>query len=310
MAQTANVLHLTNGDAALYLLDKSGVLGTHVAWKDPLYDGPVPSGLSLEATSELRAPYLAGRGYGNPIKVIREFEQRDGTLRRAASFSEIVLWFEHDLFDQLEMLQILTALEELNLEPGRICIVQTDDYLANMTVDEILRILPKRRSATPAIFKSARRNWIRFTSSSTGELFAAANEETIGLPYLRAALRRLCEEYPSARDGLSRSQRQALHSVVQGPAGADELFARSQAREEASFLGNRAFVAMLSEMRSSDGALLEGDDKTIGLTALGRRVVAGDTDWLADHRIDRWIGGVHLEPGNLPRWDDEAACFV
>lgn len=286
------------------------MLGTHVAWRDALNDGPVPAGLSLEETSALRARYQAERGYGNPIKLIHEFERRDEQIRRAAEFDEVVLWFEHDLYDQLQVLQTLTSLEELELEPGRVAVVQSDHYLSGMTVDEIVLLFAKRRTATPAIFKSARRSWERFTSDSPSDLFAAAGEDAIGLPYLRAALRRLCEEYPWKRDGLSRSQRQTLYAVAQGPGRPDELFARTQAREEAYFLSERVFERMLEDLAAGDSALVEGEEGMLVPTVLGRRVLAGDGDWLDCRSIDRWIGGVRLLPENLTRWDDDAARFM
>jgi hypothetical protein len=39
-------------------------------------------------------------------------------------------------------------------------------------------------------------------------------------------------------------------------------------------------------------------------------VLAGDADWLEEHPMDRWIGGVHLVPEHLTRWDDDAARFI
>lgn len=258
----------------------------------------------------MRAHYLAQRGYGSPIKLIHDFERRDTLVRRGGEFDEVVLWFEHDLYDQLQLLQVLTALDDLNLESGRVCVVQTDHYLAGMTVDEVIPLLPRRRNATPAIFKSARRTWERFTSSSPADLYSAAGEDAIGLPFLRAAMRRLCEEYPSTRDGLSRSQRQALYAAAQGPARPDELYARAQSREEAYFLGERVFEKILEDLTAAGGALLEEEEGTLVPTALGRRVIAGDADWLAEHAIDRWIGGVHLVPESVTRWDDDAGAFV
>lgn len=309
MARTGATLHITNGDGAVYLLKKAGILGTYVAWRDPLNEGPVPAGLSLEEVSALRANYLASRGYDNPIRIIHEFQRRDAQFRRASDFGEVVLWFEHDLFDQLQLLQTLASLEELDLEPGRVSVVQTDQYLANMTVDEVFPLFPKRRTATAAIFKSARRSWDRFTSPSPADLFAAAAEDAIGLPFLRLALQRLCEEFPWKRDGLSRSQRQALYAVAQGPGRTEELFARAQAREEAFFLSERLFATMLEDLCAEPGALIE-EEADLVPTALGRRVIAGDADWLEEREIDRWIGGVHLTPANLTRWDDDAARFI
>jgi hypothetical protein len=264
----------------------------------------------LEEISALRARYLAEQGHGSPIKLIHDFGRRDAQLRSAGSFEEVVLWFEHDLYDQLQLLQILTALDEMNLEPGRVAVIQSDHYLGEMTVDEFSPLLRKRRVATAAIFRSARRSWERFTSASPHDLFAAAGEDAIGLPFLRAALQRLCEEYPSKRDGLSRSQRQALYAVAQGSARDEELYARAQAREEASFLGNRAFAILLEELCAGEGALLERAGETLTLTALGRRIIAGDGDWLKAHAIDRWIGGVHLAGNDVARWDEDAARFV
>ncbi len=308
MARMRETLHITNGDAALYLLKKAGILGTHVAWRDSLYDGPVPGGLSLEETSTLRANYLAQRGYGNAIRLIHDFQRRDALVARAGGFEEVVLWFEHDLYDQLQMLQTLTSLE--TFESARVSLVQTDTYLSNMTVDDIVPLFRKRRTATAAVFKSARRSWERFTSTSPAGLYAAATENAIGLPFVPAALQRLCEEYPWTRDGLSRSQRQALYAVAQGPAPFEELFSRADRREEASFLGGHAFSRILDDFCTLDGALIEEEQGSFVPTALGRRVIAGDADWLDEHFIDRWIGGVHLVAEQLTRWDEDAGRFV
>jgi Domain of unknown function (DUF1835) len=309
-ATSGATLHITNGDGVVYLLKKAGVVGTHLVWRDSLNEGPVPAGLSLEETSRLRARWLAERGYDNPIKLIHEFERRDAQFRRATEFQEVVLWFEHDLYDQLQLLQTLAALDEMNLEPGRLSVIQTDHYLESMTVDEIAPLLPKRRTATAAIFKSAKRSWARFTSTAPDDLYAAASEDAIGLPFLRPALQRLCEEYPWTRDGLSRSQRQALHAVAQGSGRSGELYARAQAREEAHFLSERVFEKLLEDLVNAPAPLVEEEDGCLVLTALGRRVTAGDADWLSERRIDRWIGGVHLRPENLTRWDEDGGHFV
>jgi len=308
-SRTAATLHVTNGDTVLYLFKKAGITGTHVAWRDGLYEGPVPAG-ELRETSVYRASFASARGYGNPIKIIHDFERRDAQLLRAAEFQEVVLWFEHDLYDQLQILQVLTALELLDLEPGRVSIVQSDHYLGTMTADELSPLLARRRTVTTATFRSARRAWERFTSAAPLDLYVASKEDAIGLPFLRAALQRLCEEYPWTRDGLSRSQRQALEAVAQGPAREDELFRRAQAREEAAFMSDAAFAKTLGDLTASPAPLIESDGEMLAVTALGRRILAGDADWVAAAGIDRWIGGVHLDSSEAARWDDDKVQFL
>ena len=148
--RTAETLHITNGDSVIYSFKKAGILGTHLAWRDALYEGPVPGGLLLDELSRIRGSYLASRGFGNPIKLLHEFQQRDAVLSRVRDFSEIVLWFEHDLYDQLHLAQLLPLLESVRLPPGSVSIVASGEYLGTMTADEISALYPKRRSVSTA----------------------------------------------------------------------------------------------------------------------------------------------------------------
>lgn len=308
-SRASAALHITNGDAVVYLFKKAGILGTHLPWRDVLHEGPVPAELSLEECSHIRGSYLAGRGHGSPIKVLHDFQTRDATIRKAKEFSEVVLWFEHDLYDQLQMLQVLTVLAGMKLDPGAVSIVHSEDYLGSMTADEIVALHPKRRTVTAAQFERARAVWASFTSGDPNALLHAASADHPGFPHLRSGLRRLCEEYPWTNDGLSRSHRHALAAVAQGPARNEELFRRAQAREEAPFLGDTAFYAILNDLKCEPGSLVEGEPDLMILTELGRRVIGGDGDWLELAQTDRWIGGVHLEGKTSPRWDEVAQTF-
>lgn len=307
-SRTVATLHVTNGDSVVYLFKKAGILGTHVPWRDVLHEGPVPSGMSLEATSEVRAEYVAMRQYAAPIKAFRDFQTRDAAIRRSPEFEEIVLWFEHDLYDQLHLLQILHVLSEMAIEPGRVSLVQTDHYLGMMSAEELTSYYPKRRSVTAATFASAERGWQALTSDDPENLLAASRSDFAGLGFMRAAFRRLCEEYPWTRDGLSRSERNALQAVSHGQGKTDELFRRAQSREEAPFLGDTAFFAILDELRR-DPAAIEDDNGTLVPTALGRRVLAGDADRFEANPRERWIGGVRIASDVPIRWDDDGAAF-
>ncbi len=307
-ARLTETLHITNGDSVIYTFKKAGILGTHLAWRDVLHEGPVPAGLSLEELSRVRGSYLASRNFGNPIKLLHDFESRDAIFKRAPQFAEVVLWFEHDLYDQLHVAQLLPLLHAMPIAPGTISIVQSDEYLGNMSADELATLFPKRRTIARTTFEAAARVWKAFTSSDPRMLEAEIAREIPGLPHMRAALQRLCEEYPWTLDGLSRSHRQALHAVALGTAKNEELFRRAQAMEEAPFLGDSAFYALLADLRATP-ALIEEEGTTLVPTALGRRILAGDADRLEAGPIDRWIGGVHLNGERVIRWDADASTF-
>ncbi|MGC2129516.1 MAG: hypothetical protein WA629_05390 [Candidatus Aquilonibacter sp.] len=308
--QQAATLHVTNGDAVVYLFKKAGVVGTHVPWRDILHEGPVPAGATLEQLSRVRGEYLASRGFGKPIKLLHDFSSRDAALRRASEFSEVVLWFEHDLYDQLQLVQVLVELDAMGLESGSVSLVQSDVYLGSMTVDELLALYPRRKTVSTATFEQARVAWDALRAEEPDALLACTQRDAQGLPYLRSAMRRLCQEYPWSEDGLSRSQRHALQAVAFGPTNTDELFRRAQSREEAPFLGDLAFAAIVRDLQTGPAPLIEGQDGALEPTARGRSTLAGGEDWLAAQPLDRWIGGVHLSAEHEYRWNDDAGRFV
>jgi hypothetical protein len=307
---SGNTLHITNGDSVLYVWKKAGLLGTHLAWRDVLHEGPVVAGRGLDEMSRIRGDYLASRGYGNAIKIHRDFEKRDAIVLRARDFDEIVLWFEHDLYDQLQMLQILAVLQELGLGSGAVQLIQSEQYLGMLSADELMSLYPKRRFITTAIAEGAASAWKAFTAANPQELARAASEQYVGLPFLRDALRRLCEEYPALDTGLSRTQKHLVDACAQGARRKEDLFRRSQALEEAAFLGDAACYAAIDDLASEPAPLLSALDQGYELTVLGRRVLAGDADWLERAPLERWIGGVHLTNENSWRWDERAQRFV
>jgi len=301
---SANSLHITNGDSVLHLWKKAGLLGTHLAWRDVLHEGPVPAGLPLQDLSRIRADYLAARGLGNPIKLHHDLQKRDAVVRRAAEFDEIVLWFEHDLYDQLQLLQILAVLEEQGIGAGAVQLVQSDNYLGMLSADEVMSLYPKRRFLTSAMADIAAKAWRAFTSDSPEHLDAASSQKHTGFPFLGAALKRLCEEYPAAGSGLSRTQKHVLEACALGARHKEDIFRRAQAREEASFLGDSVCYAYIDELCDEPAPLLTNLEGAYEATVLGRRVLASDADWLEQQPLDRWIGGVHLTAERSWRWDE------
>ena len=101
------MLHITNGDATVDRIRAAGLPGVVIAWRDVLHEGPVPAGLTLPELSEVRARFIAAQGWA-PDEVVREeFAKRDAALAGFGAHEEVVLWFEHDLYDQLQLIQIL-----------------------------------------------------------------------------------------------------------------------------------------------------------------------------------------------------------
>src|SRR5262249_29216421 len=109
LTRTLDTLHVTNGDSAGGTLRQTTIEGFVLAWRDMLPEGPLARVPPPELRA-LRARFLAGCGWGEGDAIEAEMEQRDQALADAvAAGHHIVLWFEQDVLDQLQLLQVLAA---------------------------------------------------------------------------------------------------------------------------------------------------------------------------------------------------------
>src|SRR5262245_40893646 len=105
------MLHVTNGTSAMNRIHELGLPGYIVTWDDVLHEGPVPAGLDAAALRRVRADFIAASEWGEKSDVAKQLKVRDEVLSNAPPEQEVVLWFEHDLYDQLQMLQVIDRLK-------------------------------------------------------------------------------------------------------------------------------------------------------------------------------------------------------
>ena len=131
------------------------------------------------------------------------------------------------------------------------------------------------------------------------------------LEFMADALHRFFEEFPSTRNGLSRTERQGLEAIRDGAAKLEHAFVQSQQMEERIFMGDWGFWDVMRRLAGGPNPLVSANpadrhangDGSVTLTDAGRRVLEGKADQVALNGIDRWIGGVHLTPDKCWRWD-------
>jgi hypothetical protein len=99
-ATWATALHVTNGDCTVPELRATGLAHHIVCWRDALHDGPVPD-VPADELRRIRARFLAGENAAD-LGTAEEFAERDRILESHRD-GDYVLWFEADLFDQLQL---------------------------------------------------------------------------------------------------------------------------------------------------------------------------------------------------------------
>ena len=295
------MLHITNGDCAVVVLQQA-VQGEFLPWRDVLHEGPVHGGVPLEGLSRWRAGFIASAASLPLQEAERQFAERDAALARAREHDEVVLWFEHDLYDQLQLIQLL---DWFAAHPHpRLSLVCEAEYLGHMTPARAAALFAARRPVTVVELQAGSVAWGAFASPNPR---AIRLEPVSGLPFLAPALQRLLEEFPWTHDGLSRLERQVLEALRDGPLPFAELFPRAHHnREDPVFLGDAVLVWHLERLAADALIRKDGDD---AITSKGRDVLDGRRDAWSWPRRARWIGGYEIRDGRL-RWDPETMRLV
>jgi hypothetical protein len=312
----ARFLHVTNGTCAAEVIEASGIPGPVSIWADPLYDGPVPGGLSDDELLQVRARYLAGDSDVDPVNDLRRWRE---VIEHHEAYDELVLWFEHDLFDQLNLLQLLTwiggrfrrrtvSLVCIGSFPGR----ARFKGLGELLPAELAPLVEMRQPVTEEQYALASRAWAAFREPSPEALDRLRRTDTSALPYLASALTRFLEEYPWTTDGLSRTERRLLTLASGGAVDLATVFPRMHDDETAYYVTDSSLAELAESLARTPAPLLTMTagappagllQRAVELTDTGRAVLSGDADRMAVQGIDRWLGGVHLR-GDAPwRWD-------
>jgi hypothetical protein len=311
----ASVLHILNGDCAAERLRAAGITGQTTLAADLLYEGPAFATSSLERWRRERARFLAQSGYDDYEECLARLAGWDHALEGFRHHDEVVLWFEHDLFDQLHLCRLLSWFSAHDAGFTRVSLVQADDYLGRMQPHQLAGLLDTRRAVTSQQMAVAHAAWDAFCSPQPTRLEGfAAHADTGCLPYLAAALTRHLEEFPGCGGGLSRAERQAIQAACAAggaPIAFGDLFRAVQDMEERVFMPDLSFLRRLQDLAAGPRPLLRLESPgggtahrspTVAATGVGARVLAGHEDWV-DIRggLDRWLGGVHLH-GRCAAW--------
>lgn len=319
-APDPDCLIVTSGDCAARLLREAGIADPErlVVWRDVLHEGPVPNVQSPATLADIRATWLSA-AHALPLAEVRaSFAERDALIAGHARHARIELWLEHDLYDQLQLLQILASLAA----HGRmqdIVLVQADAHLGEEDAAGIGRFAQVATPLSADAVANAARLWRAITSHTPTALVEARGAVPDAFPFLEAALNRWLGELPDPDVGVTATERLILLAIDEDAQSAKELFARVNAADDPAFLGDWSFFRVLDGLRFCEKPLVsmeaghfpggpaEQDAAYLMarpvLTEAGRAALHGEFDHAAANGIERWWGGVRLSRLHDWRWD-------
>lgn len=301
--------HIHNGDVAVAAAKRTAIPGEHTPFRECLAVGPVPATDRLEA----RARFLS-EAYGeNLLKIRTELLERESALDAASAQSEVILWFEHDLFCFFNFVYLLTRLAK----HPRVSAIWSEQSIGLMDPDEMMQRFESRPAVTPSMVKIANGVWRAYTDPDPGSLQSLMRNHS-DFPFVREAILLHLSRYPSVHNGLGALENRALSILAAGPLDFGALFNQLNSEVPRFSFGDNEVMRMLWHMANVAVPLVtmtraNGDPppKTlVTITPAGTNVLEGKVDALSVNPLDTWLGGVHLTGENVWRWDEAEGKLI
>lgn len=254
MKGALRALHIRCGDDIRERLVEAGIEGDYLSFADPAWLGPPPASNAWIAG---RAALIAERTGLSRQKIRADLGDAYWRLARApADYDRIVLWGEHDLYDQAALVRVLASFA-LRKKLPRIELISIDRFrgikrfigLGQLSAAQLATLWPRRKRVTRGQLALGIKAWEALRAPTPESLEALCKGDLRALPFLKAALQRQLQELPWTGDGLSLTERNALASLAKGPRSAAEMFAEAQIRRDPQpFMGDLFFWSVLRDL--------------------------------------------------------------
>ena len=319
------MLHIHNGDSTAGTLRESGFPGEHFAFREALATGPAPQGLVKDAWFDVRANHLVEETELDAATIRQELAQLDASLANISGHEEITLWFEHDLFCQINLVYLLDHFARRGVGQAHLSLICIGEFpgrpnfrgLGELTAGQLASLFDTRHEVTAAELSLAQKAWEAYRSPDPHRLERLLAEDTSALPFLRGALEQHLARYPSVHNGLGHAEYKLLSLIAGGNTKFGSLCPAFFNAEPAYGLGDSQIWRDLRRAAEAAQPLIQltgFDDAKRGasrlqavcnITETGQRVLEGQADFVELNGIDLWLGGVHLRADNLWRWDKQ-----
>lgn len=332
------MLHIVNGDIVADKLKRAGIQGEILVWREIYSCGPLFEDMENEVNSSLRAEALE-RLLGIPAgEYMAQCHRQELVLKRLSAFDEVVLWFEHDLFDQTMLAYLLHWFAQKDI--GRVVklnLLSIGSYPGIERFRGLGQLSPPELQALSGTWHLLSRDelelgsawWRAYISSHPGELakmLEKTEAEAVILPFAKKAFTAHLSRLPSLQDGLGCVEQEVLAALKRGLRGPHSLFREVGDKLHLLGMGDLEFWSILKRMAAGSAPVLHlaGSDRfpdyqftpeafkeaVLTLTEQGEKVLNGAVHYMPDLTEELWYGGIPLQGPVKWGWDRENESIV
>ncbi|HTE41472.1 MAG TPA: DUF1835 domain-containing protein [Steroidobacteraceae bacterium] len=313
-------LHIRCGSDIRQTLQEGGFAGDFLEHSIPYCAGPVAMGPDRH---QLMARFLVdafptargGLVYERELKSLEASEEK--LDRSASDYQRVVLWMEHDSWDQLVLVRVLAHYAQ-SARPLMLELIAINEFpggerfigLGQLPAEALRLLWAQRKPVTTEQLILGRDAWTALAAKTPVALAKLAKTGTPALPLLSPAIYRHLRELPSTKNGLTLTEQLVLEIVADRGATLNEVFHLMKTdREPLPWLGDLGLLHIVENMLRVIDPVLERSPsppnapfaRQLTITDAGRAVLIGTRDWQSFAPPLRWVGGVQID-AQRPGW--------
>jgi len=216
----SKALHILNGDNTLPILEKSGIKGDVVVWREMLCEGPVLEEIGSDDFWMNRYVY-----FENGIGISR-IEYYDKTIKKTvkledvSGYNEVVLWFEFDLFCQVNLLALCSYLLNNYVKKTNYYLICTGKVAREERLQSLSDFLPSdfktlfenKITLSKASLEFGKESWNIYVENDSNKLKSFDFNQNSKFQYLQLAMDQHLNRFP-AENGLNQIENTILEII-------------------------------------------------------------------------------------------------
>ncbi len=289
------VLHITNGDSFTSRLNELNIKGDIITWREMLCEGRTITDVGSENFWKVRFDFFNKVYKVTKRNFINQTLKEYRSLCNYKSHDEIVLWFEYDLFCQINMIAVISWLKKYKSQTpiSLVCSGKINNSkklygLNELSDKKIQDLYNKRTELTQDDIEFADYTWHLYCEDNPIRMQNFNNFNSSQFEYLPDAINAHFKRFPSVANGLNELENIVLSLAAEHkPKTQEELVGLALKNQGIYGFGDLQFFQLIKELKPLFSSL-----KSVKLKKVAHEVLDKSTNFYPFIRNNEiYLGG-------------------
>jgi hypothetical protein len=291
----SSILHITNGDSFTQRLDSLKLKGDVITWREMLCEGKTLTNVGSESFWKERFEFLNKNYKVSKSSFIEKTLKEYRSLCNHKQQDQIILWFEYDLFCQVNMLAVISWLKTHRkyAEISLVCSGKKDGSeklhsLNELNNEQLLKLYESKVILTQDDIEYADYVWQLYCSDNPMRLENLTDFKNYQFDYLAEAIDSHLHRFPSIKNGLNDMENNILQlSFDKKPKSKKELLRTVLTNQGSLGFGDSQYERAISRLKP-----LFSSFNPVKLTKKGLEILESKTNYYSHVQDnDVYLGG-------------------